>query len=121
MDSAVRTARLRFACLWLSQVARVLGDNCLRVFVVLEVARASTGGRDSAWHVVSALLALPAIVLAPLNGALCNSLPKRGVLIGSAAYCLAVVAIFAVVGRLWLLCWFLIAVGWLVYSPTRYA
>src|SRR3954453_18236079 len=93
MESVVRAARGRLACLWLSQVARILADNCLRVFVVLETARATTGSRDSAWHLVSVLLALPAIVLAPLYGAVSNSLPKRRVLIGAAAYCLAVVAI----------------------------
>src|SRR5437762_3565558 len=101
MASVVRTARVRLACLWLSQVARILGDNCLRVFVVLETARASVGGRESAWHLVSVLLALPAIVLAPLNGALSNSLPKRQVLVGSAAYAVVMVILFALMGRFW--------------------
>ena len=35
------SARFRLASLWLSQVARVAADYCLRAFVVLELARAA--------------------------------------------------------------------------------
>ena len=38
--------RWRLASLWLSQVARVLADNWLRLFVVLELARQATGLSD---------------------------------------------------------------------------
>src|SRR6516165_3453150 len=113
MNRAGLAARGRFAALWVSQVARVLADNCLRIFVVLYLAHPAAdaarhaGGteRETAWHLVSVLLALPAIVLAPLNGALCNSLPKRGVLVGSAAWCLAVVVVFGVLDGPWTVCW----------------
>jgi 1-acyl-sn-glycerol-3-phosphate acyltransferase len=120
-DRRTREARLRFAALWVSQVARVTADNALRVFVVLEAARGTVGERDAAWHLVSALLALPAVLLAPVNGAIPNSLPRRGVLAGAAAYCTTVVALFGLLGGPWPLGWGLVALGIVVYSPARYA
>jgi 1-acyl-sn-glycerol-3-phosphate acyltransferase len=123
----VWAARWRLASLWLSQVGRVLADNCLRVFVVLAVARAGAAASDGAWHLATALLMLPAVLLAPLNGALGNSLRKRWVLVGSAACCLAVTAGLGLVAGpepgsgVVLACWALAAVGAAVYSPTRYA
>ena len=114
-------ARLRLASLWLSQVARVTADHCLRVFVVLRAADAGAGQRESAWHLAIALYALPAVLLAPVNGALGNSLAKRRVLIGSAAFCLLVVGTFALAGGAWFGCLGLVAVGAAVYFPTRYA
>jgi 1-acyl-sn-glycerol-3-phosphate acyltransferase len=121
MEPDQLSARGRFAALWLSQAARVMADNCLRVFVVLEVARGGAAARDAAWHLATAFLAVPAIFLSPLYGVLCNSLPKRAVLAGAAAYCLAVVLFFGWTGGPWLACWGLVAVGALVYSPARYA
>jgi 1-acyl-sn-glycerol-3-phosphate acyltransferase len=121
MNRAGLAARGRLASLWTSQVARVLADNCLRLFVVLHLARAGGTQRDTAWHLVAVLFALPPIVLAPLNGALSNSLPKRRVLVGGAAWCLAVVIVFGLLDGPWTACWALVALGWAVYSPTRYA
>lgn len=121
MEATGPGVRFRLAALWLSQVARILADNCVRVFVVLEVARAGTAQREAAWHEVAGLLALPAIFLSPFNGIVSNSLPKRGVLVGAAAWCLAVLCLFGFLGGPWLACWGLLAVGALVYSPTRYA
>jgi 1-acyl-sn-glycerol-3-phosphate acyltransferase len=112
-------ARWRLASLWLSQVGRTLADNCLRVFVVLELAEA--GAAASAWHLVTALMLLPAVLLAPINGALGNSLPKRNVLVGAAGFCVAVTALFGLTGGPWLLGWTLVATAAAVYSPTRYA
>jgi 1-acyl-sn-glycerol-3-phosphate acyltransferase len=109
------------ASLWLSQAARVLADNCLRIFVVLELIRAGATALGAAWHLVAALLAAPAVFLAPLNGALGNSLPKHRVLVGAAAYGLIVVAAFGFAQGAWLVCWALVAVGAAVYGPTRYA
>jgi 1-acyl-sn-glycerol-3-phosphate acyltransferase len=117
----VLDARIRLALLWLSQVARVMADYCLRVFVVLELARAGTAQSDAAWHLVLALFVLPAVVLTPVTGALSNSLPKRRVLAGSAAFCLAALVAFATADSGWLGCVVLVAVGAAVYSPTRYA
>ncbi len=114
-------ARFRLASLWLSQVARVVADHCLRVFVVLTAADAGAGRRESAWHLAIALYALPAVLLAPVNGALGNSLAKRWVLVGSAAGCLAIVGAFALAGGGWFACLGLVAVGSAVYFPTRYA
>jgi 1-acyl-sn-glycerol-3-phosphate acyltransferase len=114
-------ARLRFVSLWVSQSARVLADCSLRIFVVLELSTAQAWPPDAAWHLVTALLMFPAVFLAPFNGALCNTLPKPVVLIGSAAYCLVVVALFGTMHGPWLVCWGLVAIGAAVYSPTRYA
>jgi 1-acyl-sn-glycerol-3-phosphate acyltransferase len=111
----------RLIFLWLSQVARIVADNALRVFVLLRVAEMGQAQRDNAWHLLAALVMLPAVVLAPFNGALANSLPKRTVLVGSAAYCFLIVAVFGNQGGPWVTCWGLLAVGAAVYSPTRYA
>jgi 1-acyl-sn-glycerol-3-phosphate acyltransferase len=128
MENDLSNARFRLVCLWVSQTARVLADCCLRIFVVLEMTRAGTAERDAAWHLVTALLMLPAVFLAPVNGALSNSLPKRWVLAGSAAACTLVVAVFGILAGTspvdygtWLVCWALVAIGSAVYSPTRYA
>ena len=115
------SARWRLASLWLSQTARGLADNCLRIFVVLELARLGPDQRDAAWPLVTFFLMLPSVFLAPFNGALANSLPKTTVLVGSAAYCLGIVAFFAALHGPWLGCWALVAVGSAVYGPVRYA
>jgi 1-acyl-sn-glycerol-3-phosphate acyltransferase len=107
--------------LWLSQVARVAADYCLRAFVVLELARTQASAGESAWHLTTALLMLPAVLFSPFNGALSNSLPKPLVLTGTALFCASAVAAFATLGAGWAVCWFLVAIGGAVYSPTRYA
>lgn len=114
-------ARLAVASLWVSQTARVLADCALRIFVVLELYRAGSWQPDAAWQLVTVLLMLPAVVLAPVNGTLSNSLPKPLVLWTSAAYCLGVVAVFGWLRGPWLAAWALIALGAAVYGPTRYA
>ncbi len=114
-------ARLRLASLWVSQVARIAADNALRIYVALRLAVAVPAAQGYAWHLLTALMMLPAIVLAPFNGALGNSLPKRLVLVGAALYCLAIVAGAALLGGPGVLGWALLAVGAAVYSPVRYA
>jgi 1-acyl-sn-glycerol-3-phosphate acyltransferase len=114
-------ARLRLASLWVSQVARILADNCLRVFIVLRAAEVSAAAGEFTWDVAAALFVLPALVLAPVNGALGNSLPKRLVLAAAAAFCLGAVGIFAVTGGPWLACLGVVALGNALYSPARYA
>src|SRR5437870_4421950 len=114
-------ARLRLACLWLSQVARITADNALRVYIALRIADTGRTEGEYAWHLLGALLMVPAIALAPFNGALGNSLPKRLVLTGSAVYCLLVVAVFGWLDGPWLAGWALLSAGAAVYSPTRYA
>jgi 1-acyl-sn-glycerol-3-phosphate acyltransferase len=109
------------ASLWLSQVARVAADYCLRVFVVLELARSQTSVGGNPWHLTTALLMLPAIFFAPFNGALSNSLPKPLVLTSTALFCAGVVTAFGTLGAGWAACWGLVAIGAAVYSPTRYA
>lgn len=120
-ERVVRSGHYRLASLWLSQVSRIMADNCLRVFVVLELAGIGAAERNAAWHLVSALLVLPAVFFSPFNGALSNSLPKRWVLVGSAAYCFSLVLGFGLYGGPWLACWGLVAVGAAIYSPARYA
>jgi MFS family permease len=104
-----------------SQSVRVLADWCLRVFVVLELARRGERELNSAWYLATAVYTAPFILLAPINGALGNALSKARVLAGAAAFCLAAVLFFGLWGGAWLSCLGLVAVGMAVYSPTRYA
>jgi len=117
----VVNARFRLASLWVSQTARVLADNCLRIFVYLDLARTGAAAALSGWHLVTVLLMLPAVVLAPINGALCNSLPKPRLLLGSAAAITLVLAVFLAFHGPWLAAWGLAAIAIAIYSPTRYA
>jgi 1-acyl-sn-glycerol-3-phosphate acyltransferase len=75
----------------------------------------------AAWLWVTAIWMLPPIVLAPLIGAISNNLPKRWVLIASAAFCLAVVCLLPLLHEPWRICLVLVSVGVAVYGPTRYA
>jgi hypothetical protein len=117
----VLSAQGRLVALWIAQVARIASDYCFRLFVVLEMARQGDAQREAAWHVSTALVMLPAIFFCPLNGALSNALPKRGVLIGCAAYALAVVILVATLERGWLVGWGLAAFAAVLYGQTRYA
>jgi 1-acyl-sn-glycerol-3-phosphate acyltransferase len=117
----VTAAQGRLAWLWLSQVMRFTADNCLCAFVIRTVVHTGQADKDAAWRLVAALLMVPAVVLAPVNGALANALPKRWVLASSAACCLSVTVLFAGLNDFWLICWALVALGAAVYSPTRYA
>jgi hypothetical protein len=119
MATALRRILVRLVTLWVAQVCRILADNCLRLFIVLEVARGSEAQRDAAWHLTTALLALPAVFLSPLNGALSNSLPKRAVLVGTTGFSVGVVLLFGLLGGHWPVCWGLIALNWVVYIPAR--
>ncbi len=114
-------ARFRLASLWLSQSTRLMADYCLRIFVILQLAEGGAQEREAAWHVVIALFMAPAILFAPFNGALSNTLPRRWVLVGTAAYCLAVIGGGALLGLPWLALWGLLALGSVIYYPTRYA
>lgn len=121
------SARIRLTSLWISQTARALADNCLRLFVVLQVAQAGQQQREAAWYQVTPFFILPFILLAPLTGAICNGLPRRWVLVGSAAFCLA--ASLAVGfwlradgdGWAWCMAIAVLMIGTAVFSPTRYA
>jgi hypothetical protein len=121
MPNTVMTARWRLTALGSSQSAHFLANYCLRVYVVLLLASEGATQRDTAWHLVAALFMLPSVVLVPLYGAVGNSLPKRAVLVGSPAYCLAVVALFACLGQGWLMCVACVALGSALYTPTRHA
>src|SRR5262245_37372178 len=82
----VRNVRARFASLWVSQVARVLADWALRMAAVAEWARLRPASPSAAWYLATVVFVAPWVVLAPLNGCLCNGLPRRGVLVGASAY-----------------------------------
>lgn len=114
-------ARLRLASLWASQTFRVFADNCLRIFVYLEFAQAGGHAAASGWHLVTALLMIPAIFFAPFNGALCNTLPKPRILIGASAGITIVLTAFLATQGPWMAAWGLVAVGAALYAPTRYA
>jgi len=113
-------ARIRLASLWVSQVARLLADWCLRITAFLARHR-SAGSVGDAWHVATAVSIAPFVLLAPLNGCINNSLPRRWVLAGSAAFTLLVVTLFAAMPGHWMLCLGIVAVGSAIYSPARYA
>src|ERR1700722_18471121 len=112
----LKTSRWRLASLWLSQVARNLADNWLRVFVVLELARAWSDRADQAWQVITLLWTLPAVVLAPFNGAICNSLPKHRVFVASAVVGLAVAALGLLDTVSWPIVWLLVALTFAIYG-----
>jgi 1-acyl-sn-glycerol-3-phosphate acyltransferase len=116
----VIVARIRLASLWLSQVGRVLADWCLRVSAFLSCYHGAAT-RGQAWHLATAVFIAPFVVLAPLNGCLNNSLPRRWVLVGSAAFTMLVVSVFAALQGSWMLCLGLVALGSAIYSPARYA
>src|SRR5215216_3675709 len=115
------SARWKLVSLWFSQVARVTADNALRFFVCLEYASQSVEHKNSAWYLVNAIFTIPAVFFAPLNGAICNSLPKSRVLRWSAFYGALVMAVFALWQEHWITCWALISIGSAIYGPTRYA
>jgi 1-acyl-sn-glycerol-3-phosphate acyltransferase len=99
----------------------VLADWCLRWFVFLETFQSGRFEQNSAWHVTTACFIAPFMLLCPINGAISNSLPKRWVLVGAAAFCSVAVLTFAFAGGPWLACLGAMAIGAAVYSPTRYA
>ncbi len=118
------TARLQLGSLWLAHVARVMADNCLRLYVALSFAGLGHSEKQSAWHLVTLILMVPAVFLAPINGALCNSLSKTRVLVGSALCPLIIVGVFFMAGAAaagLLGCWALVALTSAVNGPIRYA
>ncbi len=87
-------ARTQLILLWVSQTARSLADSCFCILIVLHLARA--GGKEfgHAWQPIVLLMTLACILLAPLSGAINNSLPKRWILAGSTAFSLCAAALF---------------------------
>lgn len=116
-----RRGRWRFASLWVASTARSGADAGLRLFVVLLATAGTPGQRESAWHLVMALFMLPCVLMAPVNGALGNSLPKRAVLAGAAAYMLAATLAFGLHGGAWHAGVAVIALGSALFVPTRFA
>ena len=123
----MRIARLHFLLLWCSQFARSVADNTFRIFAVLQVAELGRGQSDGAWHQVTPFAILPFILLAPVNGAVSNSLPKKLVMAVSAAYCLLIAVLagsfLKVDSNAWYWCGALACscLGAAIYSPARYA
>ena len=98
----------------------MLADNWLKLFLLL--AWQHQGSQiDSGWHLLIILWMLPALVLAPFNGALSNSLPKPYVLIGSGALGLAAVLCGGADWLPWIVCWQFVAISFAVYGPLRFA
>lgn len=95
------------------------------MFAVLELARGQADGKNSAWYLVTALFIFPSIVFAPVNGAISNGLPKRGVLVGTAAVCLLALGLLAFWNdpgpAVLVVCLVVVASGAAIYNPTRYA
>lgn len=115
------TARWKLVSLWLSQTARVTADNALRLLVYLKYASLGDAQRDSGWYLVQALFIWPSIVLAPFNGAICNTLPKPMVLKTTAVFGVVVTGLLFFMDDHWLLFWGLVSLGTTIYGPTRYA
>jgi 1-acyl-sn-glycerol-3-phosphate acyltransferase len=127
LENSVWITRGRLAALWLSASARGGADSCFLMFAVLQMSRRGQEQEAFSWfHVVPCLIA-PFVLLAPLHGAVSNSLPKRWVLAGSAGFCFVVTVLFvAVLGTdsnavSWCLALALLVTGHAVYSATRYA
>ena len=118
MGWCVIGARVRLGLLWVSQVARVVADWCLRLTTVLALTAA---GSQSGWYLATAAFIAPFMALAPLNGCLSNSLPRRAVLFGASALTLLTLIVFTALGGAWLPCLAVVALGAAVYSPARYA
>lgn len=118
---ARRRARLRVGALFVATCTRAAADAGLRLFVVLLATAGSVAERESAWHLVMALFMLPAVLMAPLTGALCNSLPKRAVLVGSAAFSLLAMLLCGLHGGAWHVAVVLVALGSAVFVPARFA
>ncbi len=114
-------ARWKLVSLWISQTARVTADNALRFFVCLDYASQGDAQKNSAWYLVNAIFTMPAVLLAPFNGAISNSLPKSRVVRWTAFYGFAVMAVFAFLQSQWITCWAFISIGSAIYGPTRYA
>jgi 1-acyl-sn-glycerol-3-phosphate acyltransferase len=97
------------------------------MFVVLEVAELGQRESNAAWHQVTPFVIVPFILLAPINGAISNSLPRRYVLVGACAFSFLVAvlsgAFLGLSGNAWLWCLAmgLHATAAAIYSPTRYA
>lgn len=119
--AAEHRGRWRFAALWIASSARAAADAGLRLFVVLLATAGTPAERESAWHLVMAMFMLPCVLMAPVNGALGNSLPKRAVLVGAAAYMLAATVVFGLHGGAWLGAVAAIALGSALYVPARFA
>ena len=114
----MRAARLRLACLWVSQVARILADTFFYVFISFQVALSRT------WPLIDISFLLPFIFLGPLIGPLVNCLPKRRVLAGSCIYSLAAMALLTAWAEgplIWCVGLAAAMVGGAIYSPTRQA
>jgi 1-acyl-sn-glycerol-3-phosphate acyltransferase len=100
-----------------------MADNCVRIFVALELARLGDAQKQSAWHLVTLLVVVPAVVFAPLNGAICNSFPKPRVLVGSSLLpAIFLIGTSAIPSDLGLLVgWALISLTSAINGPVRYA
>lgn len=107
-------ARLRLASLWLSQVARVAADSCLRLVIVEQVTHVT-------WRMALPALILPMIFFAPVNGAVINSLPKQFVLGISAGVALAAGLLFMAPSEMTTLALAVICTASTIYGATRYA
>lgn len=117
----MESARWKLVSLWFSQTSRVMADNALRFFVCFEYARLGDAQKNSAWYLVTVIFTLPAIMLAPFNGAICNTLPKPRVLRWTAFAGFAITGVFLLVNDYWIACWALISIFSALYGPTRYA
>src|SRR5262245_64578142 len=69
------------------------------------------------WLLLALSFLVPTLVLTPLIGALCNTLPKQVLLVGAAGYGLIVVAGFQLLSGRWFVGWALVALGTAIYRP----
>jgi 1-acyl-sn-glycerol-3-phosphate acyltransferase len=108
------------------QAARALSDQFTRVLILLELGGLHRAG-GSIWRgrdvepLLAAVLGLAALVLAPVAGALADSLPKRRVLMGTSGLCAVSLLALGLGLQSWLVCWALVAMALAVDAPTRFA
>src|SRR5947207_1064020 len=86
-SSAFDRPRVPSQPLWATLRLRPIADWGFRLLVLRQLL-ADASAQGYSWHLVTAVFMAPFILLAPINGAISNGLPKRWVLVGSSAVAL---------------------------------
>ena len=96
----------------------------LRIAAITTLVARTELSPPSAWHLATLAFIAPFILLAPLNGYLSNSLPRRRVLLGAAAFTTLVLLPFIFLPSLdgqWIWLLLLTAFASAIYQAARFA